>query len=152
MKGTIDLLAAAANENDKAQKDVTFNNNSPFRSSISKTNNALIDIAEDLNINMPMYNLLEYSDNYSMISERLWNYHRDEIDDTNDNASEGKSFEYKTKTTGKTPIQPDAEEDDNRENVPSFDKKVTIPFKYLSNVWRSVDLLLTDREAELDLS
>ena len=52
---------------------------------------------------MPMYNLLEYSQNYSTTSGSLWNYYRDEIDDVNDNTSEGKSFIYKTKIVGKTP-------------------------------------------------
>ena len=52
---------------------------------------------------MPMYNLLEYSQNYSTTSGSLWNYYRDEIDGFNDNTSEGKSFIYKTKIVGKTP-------------------------------------------------
>ena len=43
LKGIIDLLAAAANENDKAEKDVAFKNNAPFRSCISKTNKQYID-------------------------------------------------------------------------------------------------------------
>ena len=50
---------------------------------------------------MPMYNLLEFSQNYYMTSGSLSNYHRDEIDDVDDNASDGKSFEYKTKIVGK---------------------------------------------------
>ena len=41
---------------------------------------------------MPMYNLLEYSQNYSVTSESLWNYYRDEIDNFDDNASDGKSL------------------------------------------------------------
>ena len=61
VKGTIDLLAAAANGNDKADKNVAFKNNVPFRSCISEINSALIDIAEDLDIIMPMYSLLECS-------------------------------------------------------------------------------------------
>ena len=74
MKGAKDLLvAAAANENDKAEKDVSFKNNAPFRSCISNINSTLIDNAEDLDIVMPMYNLLEYSQNYSMISGSLRN-------------------------------------------------------------------------------
>ena len=48
VKGTIDLLAVAANGNHKAEKDVAFNNNSPFRSCISKIDSTLIDNAEDL--------------------------------------------------------------------------------------------------------
>ena len=76
-KGTIDLLAAAANENDTAEKDVVFKINVPFRSCISKIDSTLIDNAEDLNIAMLMYKLLEYSQHYSMISGSLWNYYRD---------------------------------------------------------------------------
>ena len=46
------LLAAAANENDKAEGNFAFKNNAPFRSCISKINSALIDIAEDLDLLM----------------------------------------------------------------------------------------------------
>ena len=45
-------------------------------------NNTFIDNAEDLDIVMPIYNLLEYSDNYSMTSGSLWNYYRDEVNDS----------------------------------------------------------------------
>ena len=55
VKGRKDLLAIAANENDKAQKNVAFKNSAPFRSCISKVNSTLIDNAEDLYIVMPMY-------------------------------------------------------------------------------------------------
>ena len=50
VKWTKDLLAAAANVNDKAEKDVLFKNNATFRSCISKINSALIDNAEDLDM------------------------------------------------------------------------------------------------------
>ena len=50
MKGTIDLLATAANENDEVEKKVAFKNNAPFRSCIAKINNTLIENAEDLDI------------------------------------------------------------------------------------------------------
>ena len=53
-------------------------------------NTTLIDNVEDLDIVMPMYILLEYSLNYSMTLERLWNYYRHEIYNINDNASDGK--------------------------------------------------------------
>ena len=46
-------------------KKLAFKNNAPFISYISKVNNTFIDNAEDLDIAMPMYNLLEYSKNYS---------------------------------------------------------------------------------------
>ena len=100
----IDRLAAATNENDKAQKNIVFKNNVQFRSYVSKINSTLIDNAEDLDIVMPMYNLLEYK-SYFITSRSWWNYYRDEIDDVDDNASDGRSFEYKTKIVGKTPAQ-----------------------------------------------
>ena len=48
-----------------------------------------------------MYNLIEYSDNYSKTSRRLWLYYKD---DPNDNITESESFKYKIKRTGKTPV------------------------------------------------
>ena len=76
----IDLLAAAAaaNENDKTEKYFLLKNNASLKSCISKVNNILIGSTEDLDIVMPMYNLLEYSQNYSMTSGSLWNYYRDD--------------------------------------------------------------------------
>ena len=63
---------------------------------ISKVNNTLIDNAEDLDIVMPMYILLEYSYNNTMASAYLWNYHREEIHDADDTTSDGKLIDYKT--------------------------------------------------------
>ena len=67
------------NDDDKTRnKKLIFKNNSLFRSCISKTNNTFINNAEDLDIVMPMYNLLlEYSNNYSMTSGSLWHYYID---------------------------------------------------------------------------
>ena len=158
VKGTIDLLADDANENDKAEKNVAFKNNALFRSCISKINSTLIDNAEDLDIVMPMYNLLEYGQNYSMTSGSLWNYYRDEIDYVDHNALDGKSFKYKTKIVGKTPERP--ERPGNKKNlnrppqpaVPTLNVEVTVPLKYLSTLWRFLDLLLIIFEIELDFS
>ena len=106
VKGTIDLLADDANENNKAEKNVAFKNNASFRSCISKIKSNLINNAEDLDIVMLMYNLLEYSQNYSMTSGSLWNYYRDKTDDIYDNDSDGKLIKYKTKIVEKTPKRP----------------------------------------------
>ena len=73
VKRTIDLSTAPTNNNDKAQKDVGFINSAPFRFCISRTNNTLVDNAEDLDFVMPIYNMLDYSGNYSMTWGRLWN-------------------------------------------------------------------------------
>ena len=97
-----------------------------------------------------MYNLLEYSDNYSVTSGSLWNYYRDQANDSvieNDDDNKisnskritSKSFEYKTKIIGST----------SNNNI--LDAKVVVPLKYLSNFGRFLDLPLINCEIELDL-
>ena len=95
--------------NDAYDKILAFKNNAPFISCISKINNTLTDGAEDLDIVMPMYNLLEYSKHYRKTTGNLWNYYRDEPnsslggDDNKINYSikNSKSFDYKASITGK---------------------------------------------------
>ena len=106
-------------------------------------------------MDMSMYNLLECSQNYSMTGS-LWNFYR-QIDDVA-NASYGKSSNYKTKLSRKTPekpAQPDPDQDGNpqpRPLVPAFNAEVTIPLKHLSNFCRFLDLLLLKCEIGLGLS
>ena len=77
--------AAVTNGNKRKNRILIFNSNAPFRSCITKINSKFIDNAEDFDIAMSMYNLLEYSDNYSLTLKSLWNYYRDEMnDDAND--------------------------------------------------------------------
>ena len=77
-----------------------FKINTPFRSCISKINNTCIDNAEDFDIVMPMHDLLEYNDNYSMASGSLWNYYQDEVnnDENESNAASNKINNNKTIT------------------------------------------------------
>ena len=75
VKGTITVTNP---DNNAYDKKLAFKNNSPFISSISKINNTLIDNAEGLHVVMPMYNLLEYSKNYSRTTGSFSNYYRDE--------------------------------------------------------------------------
>ena len=83
MKGTITF--EGDNNAKKRNNKLTFKKNALFQSCISKINNTFLDNVEDLDIVMPMYNLLEYSDNY-FITGSLWNYYRDEVnDDANEN-------------------------------------------------------------------
>ena len=93
----------------KKNRPLAFKNNAPFIGYISKINNTLIGNAEDLDVTIPMYNLIEYSKIYRKITVSLWNYYRDELsDDTNDNNNPNKnvinseSFKYKTSITGIT--------------------------------------------------
>ena len=67
-----------ANNNAFGDKKLVFKNNAPFINCISKINGAKIDNAEDLDVVMPMYNLLEYSKNYRKTTGSLWNFYRDE--------------------------------------------------------------------------
>ena len=117
-----------------------------------KIKSTLIDNAEDVDIAMPMHNVLEYSQNYSVTSGSLWNHYRDKIDNINDNASDDKSFTYKTEIVGKTLAQPENEGDANRPSVPTLNVEVTIPLKYLSNFCILLDLPLINCEIELNLS
>ena len=86
-----------------------------------------------------MYNLLEYSTNYSITSESLWNYYRDEVNDSanennnannfrinNNKTTRRKSFECKDNLIGSTP-----------DNDSRLDVEVVIPLKNLSNCWES---------------
>ena len=67
-----------ANNNVFDNKKLVFKNNALFINCISKINGAEIDNAEDLDVVMPMYNLLEHSKNYRKSTGSLWNYYRDE--------------------------------------------------------------------------
>ena len=97
--------AAANNRN----KKVIFKNCAPFTSCICKINNTQRHNAEYIDIVVPMYNLIEYSDNYSKTSGSLWQYCK-EILSVNDNgdivdfngANATDSFNFKTKITGQT--------------------------------------------------
>ena len=66
--------AAAAN----SRENMVIKNCAPFTKCINEINNTQIDNAKDIDIVMTMYNLIEYSDNYSKKFGRLWNYYRDE--------------------------------------------------------------------------
>ena len=73
------------NDAQTRNKKLIYINNGSFRSCISKINNIFIYSAEDLDIVIPMYNLLEWSGNYSMTQESLWNYRDETNDDVNKN-------------------------------------------------------------------
>ena len=72
-----DVSADNEADNDNFDKRFAFKNNAPFMSCISKINGKLVENAEDLDVVMPMYNLLEYSKNYEKTSGSLFNYFRD---------------------------------------------------------------------------
>ena len=141
-------------------KGVAFKNNATFINCIVKINGVKIDNAEDLNVVMPIYNLLEYSKDYRKTTERLWNYYRDEP--SNPLSSNSESFKYKTSITGNTyNVDKKITDDDGNEvDNPKYDENkagknktdVVIPLKHLSNFWRSSNISLINREVELTLT
>ena len=144
VKGKITITGrgadAAARQADERDKGVAFKNCAPFTNCISEINNTQVDNAKDIDIIMPMYNLIEYTDNYVKTSGSLWQYFRDERDD---NLADSESFKSKIKITGKTP-------DNNEKGVDVM--KIMVPLKYLSNIWRNLEMPLINCEVKLDLT
>ena len=103
---------------------------------------------------MPMYNLIEYSDNYSKTCRSLWQYCK-EIPAENNNgnivdfngANATDSFNFKTKITGQT-----ADNSNNGNIAVRVDVEIMVPLKYLSNFWRTLEMLLINCEVELILT
>ena len=116
-----DITLEGDNDANKRNKNLIFKNNAPFINCISKINGEKIDNAADLDVVMPMYNLLKYSKNYRKTIGSLWNYYGDELSDPLSSNSE--SFKYKASIVGKTP-----EDNDSLTNA-----KVVIPLKHLRN-------------------
>ena len=143
VKGTITITGAgdndAAKRLDERNKGVIFKNCAPFTKCISRINNTDIDNAQDIDIVMPMYNLIEYSDNYSKTSGSLWQYYKD---DPNDNITQSESFKSKIKITGKTTAAANTKED----------VEIIVLLKYLSNFWRTLEMPLINCEVNLELT
>ena len=136
--------------NAKINKVVVFKNNTPFINCISKIKGIKIDNAEDLDVVMPMYNLLEYSKNYRKTIGSLWNYYRDQP--SNPLWTNSESFKYKTSITGNTYNVDDDDDNYDANKVGKNETEIVIPLKYLSNFWRSLDIPLINCEVELILT
>ena len=127
--------------------DVGFKNCAPFCTCTMKINDIFVDEASHIYITMLMYNLIEYSDNYSGTSESLWQFKRDEVlvkdaDLTIDNSQ---SFKYKVTLLEKT-----ASYNDGKSFVK--DAKIVVRLKYLSNFWRSLEIPLINCKVYLELN
>ena len=139
------------NDNTNFNKELTLKNDAPFISCISKIKGELVENAENLDIVIPMCNLLEYSKNYEKTSGSLFNYYRDEPSGItigagnyaiNISIRNSKSFDYKIKILGSLYAGEDEKED----------VTIAIPLKYLGNFWRSLDIPLINCEIILILS
>ena len=147
VKGTITVNNTAAEDADasNANKKVIFKNCAPFMNCISEINNTQVD--NPIDIVMPMYNLVECSDNYSKTSESLWQYCKD-IPPVNNNGeivefngtNAADSFNFKTKITSQTG-------DNGIKEV-----EIMVPIKKLSNFWRTLEMPLINFETDLILT
>ena len=127
-------------------------NNAPFVSCITRINGELIEDADDLDIVMPMYNLLEYSKNYRKTIGSLYNYYRDELGgNDNDNTVNSDTFSYKNKITGNTYNVEAGPQgyDVNKNGTQKIE--LAIPLKYLGNFWRALNIPLISCEVFLEL-
>ena len=96
---------------------------------------------------MPMYNLIEYSDNYSDTSGCLRQFKRDEVPANNADLTinDSQSFKYKAAFLGKTA-------DSVNTNSSVYESKIVVPLKYLSNFGRSLEMPLINCKIYLELN
>ena len=130
---------------------LALKNCAPFTKCNLEINDEHVDTAANLDIVMPMHNLIEYSDNYQDSSATLYQYKRDEPPEANavadltaDNSS---SFKYKIKLLGNIP-QLDAD----AARVGRSNVKVVVPLKCLSNIFRSLEMPLINCKIKLNLT
>ena len=126
---------------------LALKNCAPFTKCNLKINDEHVDTAENLDITMPMYNLIEYSDNYQDSLATLYQYKRDEppendavADLTADNSS---SFKHKVSLLG-NPVAAN--------NIARINVKVAVPLKYFSNFFRSLEMPLINCKIKLNLT
>ena len=163
VKGTITVTAPGVNNNannirDKRNRPVILKNNAQFVCCVTRINGELIEDADDLDIVMSMYNLLEYSKNYRKTIGSLYNYYRDELsNDADDNNFDNiqvvnsHTFKYKNKIIGNTyNVNAGADGYDVDKNG-TQEVELAIPLKYLGNFWRALNIPLISCEVSLEL-
>ena len=142
---TGDITAAGGDTNTR----VAFKNCGPFTKCITHVKDEHINSADNLDIIMPMYNLIEYSDNYWDTSGSLWQFKRDESPVTkpgnSGNVSTANSTPFKYKSSFFKPLE--AADNGVFKNV-----KTAVPLIHLSNFWRSLEMPMINCEIHLQLN
>ena len=158
VNGTITVTSQGHVIRDKKNRSLILENNAPFISCMTKINNELIGDADDLNIVIPMYNLLEYSKNYRKTIGSFYNYYRDELSDDPDNANHdnikvvnSNASRYNNKITGNTYNVLNIADDYVAVKEGTQEIKLAIPLKYLGNFWRALNMALISCEISLEL-
>ena len=148
----------ANNIRDKRNRPLILKNNAPFLSCITRTNGELIEDADNLDIVMPLYNLLEYSKNNRKTIGSLYNYYRDELsDDAGDNNFDNikvvnsNTFKYKNKITGNTYNVNTCTQGYDVNKNGTQEEELAILLKYLDNFWRALNIPLISCEVSLAL-
>ena len=135
------ILVIGNIQNKPANSVVAFKNCAPFRTCDVTINDKHVEKAGDLDIVMPMYNLLEYSDNYQDSTGSLYQFKRDEPPDDNvDVANNTSSLVYKSKLISGT-------DDNNVNNI-----KLVVPLKYVSSFFRSLEMPIINCKIDLELT
>ena len=133
---------------DRQNRPVILKNNAPFISCIARINGELVEDADDLDVVMPMYNLLEYSKNYRKTIGSLYKYYRDELDDDADFNNHPNNNIVSLNAFGGTRVaNPNYVE--NRTGTKEV--SLVVPLKYLGNFWRALNIPLISCEASLEL-
>ena len=126
---------------------LALKNCAPFTKCNLEINDEHVDTAENLDIVMPMYNLIEYSDNYQDSSATLYQYKRDEPPEDNAitdlTANNSSSFKYKITLLGDRNVVG---------GIVRLNVKIVVPLKYLSNFFRSLEMPLTNCKIKLNLT
>ena len=135
---------------------LALKNCAPFTKCNLEINDEHVDTAENLDIVMPMYNLIEYSDNYQDSFATLYQYKRHEPPEgdpipnlTADNSS---SFKYNVNLLGNIPQLAAAAAAADVARVRRLNIKVVVPLKYLSNFFRSLEMPLINCKIKLNLT
>ena len=138
------IRAEAANAANAAATRLALKNCAPFTKCNLGINDEHVDTVENLDIVMPMYNLIEYSDNYQDSSATLYQYKRDEPPDNNVDltANNSASFKYQLNLFGNPIVT-------NR--IVKKKLKIVVPLKYLSNFFRSLEMPLIICKIKLNL-
>ena len=149
------------NDDNQYNRKVSLKHSVPFFNCTLKINSQLIEDAQDLDIVIPMYNLLYYSKNFRKTTGSFWNYYPDMPKSGHDNnvnlrqriiypIKDSESFNYKTKLVGNVDAAA-ADAADNDAKTDLEDIKIVVPLKNLSNFMFNLDFLLISSEIELIL-
>ena len=149
VKGNIIVpnTAATGAAINNTNREVILKNCTSITDCITEINNIQVDDAQNIDVVMPMYNLIDYSDIYSRTSESLWQKYWDEPTlnkngnaiDFPENKNNTNLFKVKQQIAGQTG------------NVGTKDAEIMVSLRYISNFWRTLEMYLINCEISFGL-